>query len=316
MATKPTEGTSFDDAFAAAAAAPVTDTNVSPATLDPAPGPAPEPAPAPAEPAPVGGEPAPAEPAPAPAEPGAPAAPASPAPEEPGPAPATPTGPSAEEIAAALADKLKAPAPAPETPPAPAAPAPAAEAPPLYTQEELGVLQEFEKNWPDVNAAVALQQRAVVHDMLKYVFEQVQQFVGPTIDQVRSIQNNLHTSELKALVSDYDPQLEEKVSSWIDTQPGYLQGALKQVMQTGTSEEVADLIGRYRAETGSAPAAPAAPAPTPAPAPQAQLSDAAKKAAASLAPVSGERSAVPQGEPQDYDSAFAQYAASMPGLIR
>jgi hypothetical protein len=86
---------------------------------------------------------------------------------------------------------------------------------------------------------------------------------------------------------------------------------MKQVMQSGTSDEVADLIGRYRAATGQqatpAPAAkPKAPAAT-----KTELSSAAKQAAEALAPVSGERSAVPQGEdPMDFKTAFQKYAAA------
>lgn len=184
---------------------------------------------------------------------------------------------------------------------------------PIYTPEEVTVLEEYEKNWPDVAQAEGLKRKAEYHDLLKYVFEQVTAFVAPTIEQVRAIQNNLHTGELKTLVPDYDPQLEEKINGWIETQPNYLQMGMKHVMTQGTSEEVADLIGRFRAATGtSAPAAPAAPAPAPAAAPKAELSSATKQAVASLAPVSGERSAVPQGDEsaQDFDSAFKKFAAS------
>lgn len=314
-----------DDAFAAAFAAEAAD--------PPAGGNEPAPAPAdtsvaadppvggeqPAAPAgdPAGGDPAPAEPvAPGEAPSGAaPAAPAAPAPAEPAPAAAPQL--SAEQVLEKLAGLVQ-PQPA-----APAAPeAPAQEAPPIYTAEEQGVLAEYEKNWPDVSKAESLKRKSEYHDIMRYVFNEVAAFVQPLFDQQKAITNNLHINELKAAVPDYTPETEDEVNNWIDSQPDYLQGAYKQVMQSGTSEQVADLIGRYRSATGKAPAAPAAAAPAapaagaaqptpPAPA-KTELSSAAKQAAESLAPVGGERSQVPQGEdPGDYDSAFARYAATM-----
>lgn len=180
------------------------------------------------------------------------------------------------------------------------------------------VLSDYEKNWPDVAQAEQLKRRAEYHDLLSYIFSEVHKFVSPKFEQLSAIGNAVHLGELKAAVPDYDPTLETKVAEWVDTQPSYLQAAYKQVMETGTSEEVADLIGRYRAATGSAPAAPAVPAAPAAPAKTApagkktELSSAAKQAAESLAPVSGDRTQAPAGQdPQDFKSAFEQYASTM-----
>lgn len=322
-----TEGTpahdqSYADAFAAAAAGD----GIPPAS-DPAPAAEPAPAAAPAGDVPAAGEgaaPA-AEPGAAPAggdaggqgaggeaaaPAGTPAEPAAaPAAAEPAPAPAT-----ADDIVKGLADLLKqqpAPAAQPEAQPQ----AQEQEQAPLYSPEEVGTLSEYEKNWPDVSQAETLKRRAEYHDLMKFVFSEVAKYTQPLFDQLRTVGNTLHLGELKQVVPDYSEALEADVAAWVDTQPAYLQGAYKQVMQQGTSDEVADLIGRYRAATGTAPApapAPAGQAPAPAPAKPAQteLSSAAKQAAESLAPVSGDRSQVPQGEdPQDFVSAFARYAA-------
>ncbi len=304
------------------------------------------PAPAPAEPpAQDPPAPAPAEPpvpatdafaeawanelTPPPADPPAPAAPAAPAeppvpaaPEVPAtPAPETPPAalPTADDIVRGLAEALKGqPAPVPhavEQTPAPV---------PLYTPEDETAIENYRENWPDVAKAEQLLRRAEYHDLMKFMFTQVATHVAPLFklqDTVAAIGNNLHTDQLTKLVPDYAPPMEDAVNAWIDTQPSYLHAPYKTVMQTGTPEEVADLIGRYRATTGTppAPAAPAAPAPAapaaPAPAapvkPVTELSRAAKQAAESLAPVSGDRSQVPAGEDQqDFDSAFARYAAT------
>lgn len=309
----PENAPTFEDAFAAAAAAENALDNPEPAPAAP---------PAAVEP-PASGEPAPGA-APAaetpPAEgtaaapaavPGTPPAPAAPAAEAP---PAAPAPPTAEDIVKGLAERLA------QQPPAPAAPAaPAAEQAPIYTPEEQALLTEYEKNWPDVSQAEAVKRKGEYHDLLAYTFTEVHKFMKPHLDQIAAMSNTLHEGELKGLVPDYTPAVEADVHKWIETQPSYLQAPYKQVMQQGTSEEVADLIGRYRGATGSAPApaaaAPAAAAPAPAAVPAAQpakteLSNLAKQAAESLAPVSSDRTQVPAGEdPGDFNSAFARYAS-------
>ena len=219
----------------------------------------------------------------------------------------TPPAPTAADVVKDLADLLRQQPPvAPPTDDVPAAP-------PAYTPDEERILTDYEKNWPDVAQAEQLKRRAEYSDLMKFVFSEVVNYVAPTVEQVRMLTNSAHLSELKDAVPDYDPALEANVSTWVDGQPAYLQSGMKQVMQSGTSEEVADLIGRYRAATGTvpAPAAPAAPAPSaPAKPAHTELSSAAKQAAESLAPVSSDRSQVPAGEdPGEYASAFARYAA-------
>ena len=318
--TKPDDSSAFDAAFAEHASEPAAADGAAEGG-DPGSAPAADGAAAPAEgegtdgSAPADGAAAPKEGEAPPAEGGTP--PASP---EGAAAPAE-AGASPDDILARLAGLINK---APEAAPAAAQPAAEPPAPQLYTQDEQAILAEYEKNWPDVAKAEELKRRAEYHDIIKFVFENMTQYVGPIADQVRAMGNTLHIGELKAAVPDYSENLEADVAAWVDTQPSYLQAGMKQVMQSGTSEEVADLIGRYRAATGTAPAAqaPAVPAaapvaagtPAPVAAPKTELSSAAKQAAESLAPVSGDRSVVPEGEnSQDYESAFAKYASTMDG---
>jgi len=287
----PQHGAEFDDAFAAAAAEF--------SGGEPAEEPAAAP-PAPAAEPPAGSEAPPPDTAAPPAGGDAGSAPA-----ETPPAP-----PSTEDIVKGLADLIGKQPAAPETPPAAATPP--AEEEPLYQPAEVEVMEEYQKNWPDVFKAEQLVRRAEYHDLMKFMFGQIASYVAPLFDQVRTIGNNLHIQEVKGLVPNYDENLERDVAAWVETQPAYLQAGMKQVMQSGTSDDIADLIGRYREATGTAPApsAPAGqPAPTPPPPAQTELSKVAKQAVDSLAPVSGERSQVPAGEdPGDFDSAFARYA--------
>ena len=100
----------------------------------------------------------------------------------------------------------------------------------------------------------------------------------------------------------------EEIRAWVDQQPAYLQAAYTQVIQQGTAEEVADLVGRYRKETGKGGAgAPTEPV-TPSGA-EAELSEPVKQAAASLAPVGSKRSVVSQpDDPSNFDDAWKRFA--------
>lgn len=201
-------------------------------------------------------------------------------------------------IAEALADRGK----APEEPPQPAA-APAE----VYTPEEKAVLAKYEEEWPDVAKAEALRRRAEYQQVVGYVFQQVAGQLGPLLERVDAIAQRAHLSDLRAQVDDYET-IREKVIDWVEKQPSYLRSAYNHVVEQGTADEVADLIARYRNDTGAA--APASrPAAASAKKAETELPPAAKQAAAALAPVSSKRSAVVQGvDPGDFDSAFAQAA--------
>ncbi len=77
------------------------------------------------------------------------------------------------------------------------------------------------------------------------------------------------------------------------TQPKYLQPAYQHVIENGTADEVIDLIGQWRTSTGAA-----VPAAVVASKSDTELSTAAKKAAAALAPVTSKRTAVPASAPR------------------
>lgn len=198
--------------------------------------------------------------------------------------------------------------PAAPAPAAPAAPAPQ-EAPPLFTNEEVEYLQNYEKDWPDVARANALIRRAENQQVIQYVFNELAKEIRPLMETVQLLAHRSQLSDLTARVPDYDAT-RDQVIEWVGTQPEYLQAAYNRVIAEGSVEEVADLIGRYKRETG-APAATAAPAPTPKKT-DTELPPATKQAAAALAPVSSKRTVVPQTvDPSDFEAAFASFASKL-----
>lgn len=174
---------------------------------------------------------------------------------------------------------------------------------PYYTEEESRFLQDYEKDWPDVAKAEALRRRAEYRDLVGYVFQEVAKEIMPVMDMVRTLSERTHLSDLHTTINDYD-DVRDKVINWVSKQPHYLQAAYNHVIKQGTVDEVADLVNRYKQETGvqmrSAPASRKT---------ETELPTATKQAAAALAPVSSKRSAVIAGQdPNDFESAFASFA--------
>jgi len=174
---------------------------------------------------------------------------------------------------------------------------------PYYSEEETKFLQDYEKDWPDVAKAEALRRRAEYRDLVGYVFQEVAKEIMPVMDMVRTLSERTHLNDLHATVGDYD-DVRDKVIDWVGKQPAYLQAAYNHVIKQGTVDEVADLINRYKQESGVQTRAAPASRKT-----ETELPTATKQAAAALAPVSSKRSAVIAGQdPNDFESAFSSFA--------
>lgn len=226
---------------------------------------------------------------------------------------------------AALKAAQAAPAPAP----AAAAPAPAEQ--PLYSEAEQAVIDAYKSEWSDVAAGEALIRRQENKQLLEFVFSQIKPHIDALYAQSGVAHERTQYQMLHDMVPDYD-DIREPTLAWIAAQPAYLKDAYMKVANEGTPEQVADIISRFRKETGwvkaaaSAPAAAptaaapaaapaaAAPAATPAPAaaPAAAVSPAVAAAAAALKPVGAVRSSTTTAaDPNDFDGAFAEAAKAL-----
>ena len=290
MATQPVDD--FEDAFSKFANPPTEGASDPVDDLDTQPAAEPDPEPASGADAEPAGDPDPdpsAEPA---------AASSEPEPAEPAPAAPAANDDQTDELIKRLASMVK---DAPAQPQAQAEPQPQAQPEAeLYTPEELEFLNNYDQDWSDVTRGEALKRRKEHVELVQYVFQEVAQQLRPLLESVDVLASRTHLSDLRERVEDYDT-VRDNVVAWVEEQPAYLQVAYKHVISSGTAEEVADLISRYKQATGFASQAPA-PA-------KAEPSDDAKKAAQALAPVSTKRSTMPQqDDPSDFDSAFKRFA--------
>lgn len=187
------------------------------------------------------------------------------------------------------------------------------EAPPeIYSDDEKRLLEDYEKDWPDIAKAEELRRKGEYRELVGFVFQTMGKHIAALNEQVANLAQRAHYGDLTSVVGPEYDDLVDKVTSWVDTQPTYLQAAYKNVVESGTPDEVKDLIDRYKRETGyQAPSANPAPTQTPEPK-KTVLSSAAKQAAASLAPVASKRSAVSSSyDDLDFSSAFDQFASKM-----
>ena len=172
----------------------------------------------------------------------------------------------------------------------------------VYSADEKEFLVKYEEDWTDVSRGEELKRRAEYRSLVGFVFNQVAEQFRPISDAVEVLAGRAQLTDLRTKIENYD-DVRDNVIDWVGGQPTYLQAAYNSVIQAGTPDEVADLVARFRKETGTGvPVQVTTPKKT-------ELSDATKKAVETLAPVSTKRSAVPQAEDDgDFDSAFARFA--------
>lgn len=183
----------------------------------------------------------------------------------------------------------------PETPPA------------LFTEEETNLLQEVEKDFPDIAKAFRVQQRAGNQLLAQYIFNQVADYLKPQIELINEVATRVHESQVRQMIPDYD-QTAQKIVEWAtsDSQPKILRTQYERVIREGDAEELRELYRLY--EQSAQPAQPAKAAP----ARRAELPATAKKAAALLAPVSSKRSdsQVVPDDALDFDAAFDRFKSA------
>lgn len=175
-----------------------------------------------------------------------------------------------------------------------------------FNDDERAVVEDYEKEWPDVARAEAIKRGREYKLLTQHIFSEVLNLLAPVYEGQRALLDRTQLADLQQSVENYDEQLVNDVAEWVKTQPAYLQPAYVHVMQQGTVEEVKDLVDRYRQATGGT--TKETPAPTTKPV-GTELPTPAKQAAARLAPVSTKRSAPVQAPSKDdFDGAFAEAA--------
>lgn len=194
---------------------------------------------------------------------------------------------------------------------------------PELTDEQKAVLKAFEETNPEAAAVLKLQMEHQGKTMavqftkaLATVVARVQDMAGPLQQQADRYAYNEHMATLRAKHEDYDAIIatsndkkKSDLETWIDTQPTFLQTAMKSVYTGGTTAEMLDLVEQFKTATGRTVQPKVQDATD-----QEAAKIAAKKKAAidALKPVGGSKRTTPQirgVDTTDFDGAFAEFAS-------
>lgn len=215
--------------------------------------------------------------------------------EEPAPAPAPePTTREVLETFKAAIEQQRQPAPAPQ----PQALQP--QAPTLYNDAELATLAQVQKDWPDFAKYAELLLRGALTVNNQRLSEEFSKYAGDRDQVIGSVADAQQRYELQQLIPDY-AKVRDPVIQWVHEDksiPDYLRRAYVSVTEQGSPAEIADLVGRWKEATGVKTPQPIATKK------EHELSEAAKQAAQTLAPVISQRTAPAQAEPQTFDEGF------------
>lgn len=166
----------------------------------------------------------------------------------------------AERLAAELAEAKKAPA---KTEPAKddndelefQAPEPPTAAS-VLNDEERGIVETYETEWPDVSKAEGLKRKVEMAIMKDEIYREVAEAlkgvlgtVNPIVQSAQQTAEQAHYAAIEAAHPDY-LEVAEAIDGWIEKQPKYLQTAMNAVLDNGSAVEVNDLFSRFKQETG------------------------------------------------------------------
>jgi len=182
------------------------------------------------------------------------------------------------------------------------------------TAEEKAAMEDFKKNFPTEHAAMESRLKAEKRVVNRQVYDAVQAAMTrvyadftPLAQGYAADSEAAHFEKLRAAHTDYDTVV-DLVPAWIKKQPAYLQTAYQSAYDGGSTQEVIDLVTRFKTDTGRVtPAVTTTAVVTPEPA----RKGATKEEIESGLPVNTRRAAPnTKGAPDanDYDGAFDEAA--------
>jgi hypothetical protein len=85
---------------------------------------------------------------------------------------------------------------------------------------------------------------------VQFIFGEIGKVLNPLRETTEALATRTHYTDIEQKIGSYDDSLRDQVETWIGSQPDYLQSAYNDVINRGTSEQVVDLVARFRKETG------------------------------------------------------------------
>ena len=122
--------------------------------------------------------------------------------------------------------------------------------------EEVTELDALKGEWKDIARLFELEFKknsaladTAQGEAMKAVLKHIYGDIAPIAQSQKEMQETQHFNDIRTAHPDFD-DVHPKLEPWINTQPAYLQKALKEVYTGGTAEEVNDLVQRFKDASG------------------------------------------------------------------
>ncbi len=130
------------------------------------------------------------------------------------------------------------------------------------TEEEKKAMDTFAKEFPNEYMAVQAQLKSErkamsgeIYKAVQEVLQQVSQVVTPLAQGFADEATEKHVKAIYEAHKDYDDVI-DAIPAWVKKQPAYLRDAYGRVLKEGSTQEVIDLVARFKQETGRTAAPP------------------------------------------------------------
>lgn len=179
-------------------------------------------------------------------------------------------------------------------------------------EDKKGIVDTYKKEWSEVYEAEQVIRDAHLQLMRDKLYSELRSALAPVFETTQRLTVTAHLDTIRRAHPDVD-NIRDELMAWIGEQPDFVRPAYEQVAQSGTAEQVIELINQFKRAKGSTGAVPDVPASSASrqqqPA-QRKAKPAAKKA---LAATPSPSAAQPPGSanPDGFDAAFEEAASGL-----
>lgn len=120
------------------------------------------------------------------------------------------------------------------------------------SEDDDAALSSMKEDWPEMTRGVEAMMKTFKADMqqeIKQAVASVFQQLQPALKTVESVATNSFLDQLERVHNDAE-KVYPQVDAWVDKQPGALGKAYKNILDTGSVEEVAEIFTLFKKATG------------------------------------------------------------------
>lgn len=123
---------------------------------------------------------------------------------------------------------------------------------PLLSEDDNKALASMKEDWPEMTKGVEVMMKSFrdeIQSEIKQAVASVFQQLQPALKTVESVATNSFLDQLEKRHNDAE-KIYPQVEAWVKQQPGALSSAYKNILETGTVAEVAEIFTMYKKTNG------------------------------------------------------------------